>query len=187
VLAKFLRVFRGDPRPQPGPGNPLGDHRGFVLPLSPFWAIPFALTFVAGAVSLRRPTPEAAACLAAGDASNRGRRAVGLRPRGAAVRTRPGPGLAGHRRCARPSPARNVARCRAHAADAGGRRLLFPAGPTEVPGSGRGTRPASRPGESLALFFDCRPMNAYLKEPAEVDPGRRPGLSAARLVHDRGC
>jgi len=34
-----------------------------------------------------------------------------------------------------------------------------------------------KPGESLALFFDCRPMNAYLKEPAEVIPA---GVLATR-------
>jgi len=143
---------------------------GFVLPLSPFWAIPFALTFVAGAVSLRRPTPEAAACLAAAtlqiavaelSASDQAARLYAP----ALVLAWPVIGAA-------------LVRLPRGTLLVAGLMLLTLAADVSYFRQGRRKYREAvaelgrlrRPGESLALFFDCRPMNAYLKEPAEVIP-----------------
>jgi hypothetical protein len=143
---------------------------GFVLPLSPFWAIPFALTFIGGAFSSKRPTPELVACLVAAtlqivvaevSAADRAARlyapalilawpviaaALVRLPRGMWLAA----GLTVLTLAADVSYLRHGRRKYREAAEELDRRR--------------------KPGESLALFFDCRPMNAYLKESADVIP-----------------
>jgi hypothetical protein len=170
VLAKFFEYSEGVLARGMDRGGPSGIGEGFVLPLSPLWAIPFVLAFVAGAVSSRRPTPEAAACLIAwvlqfivAEVSASDRVARLFAP--ALVLTWPVIAAA-------------LARLPRGAWLVAGLTLVSLAADVAYLGRGRRKyREAAaeivrlrKPGESLGLLFDCRPMNAYLADPAEVMP-----------------
>lgn len=140
----------------------------FVLPLSPLWALPFGLALAGGLFHSRRLSAEAVAWLVT----------AGLQ---IAVTE-----LAGSDRTARlygpalvlgwPVLAGGLAR------RAGGRLfavvLLALSLTADVAYLRLGRRDfrrgaselarLRRPGETLAVLFDCHPMNHYLKEPAEV-------------------
>jgi hypothetical protein len=139
-----------------------------VLPLSPLWALPFGLALAAGVFSSRRPTPEAVAWILTSAlqivVGELARSDWSARLYGPAL-VLAWPVLAGA--LARFDVGRLVAvglLAISLTADVGYLRL----GRRDFRGAAAELSRRRRPGESLAILFDCRPMNSYLKEPAEV-------------------